>query len=1042
MKVRLKKQNRHEVESVNQTGIQAKSLTDIRPMDNALAAPQKPQTQEINHQQIQKKQGFNFAEIPISGNKDESAARIQPKFNLSLQKKLTVGAAGDKYEQEADSVAEKVVKQINTPSGEQSTSGQGVQRQEAEEEELQAKSDISNIQREGEEEEEIQAKSDISNIQREGEEEEEIQAKSDISNIQREGEEEEIQAKPDISNIQREGEEEEEIQAKPDISNIQREGEEEEEIQAKPDISNIQREGEEEEEIQAKPDISNIQREGEEEEEIQAKSDISAIQREGEEEEEVQAKADSSAIQREGEEEEEVQAKPQNKTLGGGAVSTDIETTIQSAKSVGSPLDAGMQRKMGKAMGADFSGVKVHTDSQSDKLNRSLSSRAFATGPNLFFKQGEYNPGSKTGQELIAHELTHVVQQGATANHHSVQANSIYNLQKQGNQPETIKPTESKESKMSASQVAHANRHRKANNLPLVALAGKKLNQEAVEKPEKYVHTHADNSWVEVKRQFKKGFLNHPEGTTTKSKKAPHGMSKLLETRKTIVDKLLDEVKPIAQEHEQEKRAEIWEEKNGKIAKIKHNEKRQQAEQAKQQFISSAKPLNANAPGSTKPSSDIDVNMSGDGTEFAVSWLNQEFREKYGHGNESGQVYDVNFYGKDFVPGEVLFGDKGLIKSGELDRVKKPGENNDDKFYEEEKWRESGVKDKSLQQQEMEDQTIASLTMMRVNMEHDLGIWNEYVSKLKGTEMENILNQVEKRYQERKKSIKKAGKQLELEAKGDQNKLEALAKFKDEEELKTMAAENKAYENVLQEVEIARIKYELLKSADAKPEDIEKAVVELKKTKTKATMFANASYYSEGAVVSVVTNKQQLGRMYKDKKEHSESKDAKKALKKLELKPQEYYQSFNEQVGFAFHALHKVDLGNFYMDIPEAGKYIHRAYSMLGHFYRRLAKKPPFTEEQRRAASDWEGVKQGKKHIKGEETKGYVGKLTDEEKNPTIDRIFQSFGVDPNPDTDAKAKIEEIKKVLIDLKGKADQEYTTYLKQLFSSPQEPMSKSK
>ena len=314
MKVRLKKQNRHEVESVNQTGIQAKSLTDIRPMDNALAAPQKPQTQEINHQQIQKKQGFNFAEIPISGNTDESAARIQPKFNLSLQKKLTVGAAGDKYEQEADSVAEKVVKQINTPSGEQSTSGQGVQRQEAEEEE--------------------------------------IQAKSDISNIQREGEEEEIQAKPDISNIQREGEEEE---------------------------------------IQAKADSSNIQREGEEEEEIQAKSDISAIQREGEE--------------------EEIQAKPQNKSLGGGAVSTDIETTIQSAKSGGSPLDAGLQQKMGKAMGADFSGVKVHTDSQADKLNRSLSSRAFATGPNLFFKRGEYNPGSRSGQELIAHELTHVVQQ-------------------------------------------------------------------------------------------------------------------------------------------------------------------------------------------------------------------------------------------------------------------------------------------------------------------------------------------------------------------------------------------------------------------------------------------------------------------------------------------------------------------------------------------------------------------------------------------------------------------------------------------------------
>ena len=141
MKVRLKKQNRHEVESVNQTGIQAKSLTDIRPMDNGLVTPQKHQTEDINHQQIQKKPGFNFAEIPITGNTDRSTSRIQPKFNLSLQKKLTVGEAGDKYEQEADSVAEKVVKKINTPSGEQSTSGQGVQRQE--EEDLQMKPDIS-----------------------------------------------------------------------------------------------------------------------------------------------------------------------------------------------------------------------------------------------------------------------------------------------------------------------------------------------------------------------------------------------------------------------------------------------------------------------------------------------------------------------------------------------------------------------------------------------------------------------------------------------------------------------------------------------------------------------------------------------------------------------------------------------------------------------------------------------------------------------------------------------------------------------------------
>ncbi|HEY9867011.1 MAG TPA: hypothetical protein V6D21_22750, partial [Candidatus Obscuribacterales bacterium] len=81
MKVRLKKQNPHQVGSVNPTAIQAKSLTDIRPIDNPLAAPQKPQTEDINHDQIQKKQGFNFAEIPIfAGGAEAAAPRIQPKF--------------------------------------------------------------------------------------------------------------------------------------------------------------------------------------------------------------------------------------------------------------------------------------------------------------------------------------------------------------------------------------------------------------------------------------------------------------------------------------------------------------------------------------------------------------------------------------------------------------------------------------------------------------------------------------------------------------------------------------------------------------------------------------------------------------------------------------------------------------------------------------------------------------------------------------------------------------------------------------------------
>ncbi|NEO28474.1 MAG: DUF4157 domain-containing protein, partial [Kamptonema sp. SIO4C4] len=98
-------------------------------------------------------------------------------------------------------------------------------------------------------------------------------------------------------------------------------------------------------------------------------------------------------------------------TLDGGEASRELESSLNQAKGSGQSLDPTLQRSMGQAMGADFSGVKIHTDSQSDQLNHSFQAKAFTTGQHVFFKKGEYNPSSKSGQELIAHELTHVVQQ-------------------------------------------------------------------------------------------------------------------------------------------------------------------------------------------------------------------------------------------------------------------------------------------------------------------------------------------------------------------------------------------------------------------------------------------------------------------------------------------------------------------------------------------------------------------------------------------------------------------------------------------------------
>jgi hypothetical protein len=165
----------------------------------------------------------------------------------------------------------------------------------------------------------------------------------------------------------------------------------------------------EEEELQAK----RIQREEMPEEELQAKR----IQRvEAVEEEELQAKR----IQREEmPEEEELQAKRVQRASedmsGSFEVGEDIESSIQAKKGGGTPLPESTRSTMESHFGQDFSNVKVHTDSESDSLNRSVQARAFTTGSDVFFRQGEFNPESSSGKELLAHELTHVVQQGGSS---------------------------------------------------------------------------------------------------------------------------------------------------------------------------------------------------------------------------------------------------------------------------------------------------------------------------------------------------------------------------------------------------------------------------------------------------------------------------------------------------------------------------------------------------------------------------------------------------------------------------------------------------
>jgi len=141
-----------------------------------------------------------------------------------------------------------------------------------------------------------------------------------------------------------------------------------------------------------------------------------SVQRmDGMEEEELMAKSLPGTQRMDDMEEEELMAKrlPGLQRDGNGAVaaSDDLESSIQQARGGGQPLNDSIRQPMEQAFGADFSGVKIHTDSTSDQLNQSVQAKAFTTGQDVFFRGGEYNPGSKGGQELLAHELTHVIHQ-------------------------------------------------------------------------------------------------------------------------------------------------------------------------------------------------------------------------------------------------------------------------------------------------------------------------------------------------------------------------------------------------------------------------------------------------------------------------------------------------------------------------------------------------------------------------------------------------------------------------------------------------------
>jgi len=282
--------------------------------------------------QVQAKQEPFFKKEGDSDFFSKSNEASQFFSPTTIQPKLKIGKPNDKYEVEADSMADKVVQRLNNPSSQETTVSD-------------SKTSTA-----------VQAKHSPSK------QEEKLQKKEDEFSETDTGLQQKAIFESNAEQLDTD------VQTKPLIPFIQ----------AKCATC------EQEERVQKKEDELS---EAGEELQTMAMAGGTATPPDGEN---IQTKSEGSSTQ----------------------ASSDLQSRLNSSRGGGSPLSSDMQSSMGAAMGADFSNVRVHTGSEAEAMNKDLNAQAFTHGSDIYFNEGKYDTNSDSGKHLLAHELTHTVQQG------------------------------------------------------------------------------------------------------------------------------------------------------------------------------------------------------------------------------------------------------------------------------------------------------------------------------------------------------------------------------------------------------------------------------------------------------------------------------------------------------------------------------------------------------------------------------------------------------------------------------------------------------
>ncbi|MFN3388428.1 MAG: DUF4157 domain-containing protein, partial [Allosphingosinicella sp.] len=327
-----------------------------------------------------------------------AAARPRAALEAPVQAKLDVGPAHDRFEAEADRIAESVV--AASPAGAAApvaisplpapgaASRRALQREEkrpieARESKEEAR-DLSGLLQKKKAEGGAKPK----------EEPERAQAKSDPRPGPLNRDEEPIEAKVQAKRETKTPRPDETVQKQPLAGTVQRDNVDDDtvletSIQPKREAAPIQRDNVDDDtvletSIQPKPAWGSVQRET-----VVAEAELEPEPQE--EAQPVQREAASSA---------------------GFTAPVGVESGIAAMRGGGQPLAPDVRSFMEPRFGHDLSAVRIHDGARAGELASAVHARAFTVGQDVFFGAGQYQPSTGTGRALLAHELTHTIQQG------------------------------------------------------------------------------------------------------------------------------------------------------------------------------------------------------------------------------------------------------------------------------------------------------------------------------------------------------------------------------------------------------------------------------------------------------------------------------------------------------------------------------------------------------------------------------------------------------------------------------------------------------